>query len=405
MAEQVCSGEGIASEAVLDLLAQLVEKSMVLVDTHDGAGRYRLLEPIRQYALDRLEASGEGVAYRARHAEAMLTLARSGPEHAQGPDEIRALDRVAAEHANVRLALRWTLSNQRTEDALRTMTALFRFWERRGHFQEGCAWLEQALALPDLDRVPVRVRIGALNALAFLYWRGGEADRAKPVAAQALAESRGNGHTRGTAQALLNLGMVAYLQHEYATAITCLDESVPLARQAEAMPLLSVALTFLGRTLFWVRGASDPRVLSVLEDSLALAESVHSRYASGHALATLGDVMWAQGDQTRAVEHWRRALGVVCELEDRRGIAGCLERLGLVLGRRGLVAEAAWLLGAADAQHAALGMVRRDDAEVDHAHFVAASEQQRIQALHEEAWAAGRAASLEASIARALELL
>jgi non-specific serine/threonine protein kinase len=405
MAEHVCSGAGISSADVLDLLAQLVEKSMVLVDRHDAVGRYRLLEPIRQYALDRLEASGEGVAYRARHAAAMLALARSGPEHAQGPDEIRSLDRVAAEHANVRLALRWTVSHQRTEDALRTTTALFRFWERRGHFQEGCDWLEQALALPDVDKVPVRVGIGALNALAFLYWRGGEADRATPVAEQALAASRADGHTRGTAQALLNLGMAAYLQHDYETAIACLDESVQLAREAEAMPLLSVALTFLGRALFWVRGASDPRVVSVLEDSLALAESIHSRYAAGHALATLGDVTWAQGDEHRAVALWRRALGVVCELEDRRGIAGCLERLGLVLARRGQVTDAAWLLGAADAQHAALGMLRRDDSEVDHAHFVGASEQHLVRAQAEAAWAAGQAASLDASIARALELL
>jgi predicted ATPase/transcriptional regulator with XRE-family HTH domain len=404
MAEQVCTGGGISSPSVLELLAQLVEKSMVLVDTQDGVGRYRLLEPIRQYALDRLEASGEGNAFRARHAAAMLTLARSGPEHPQGADEIRALDRVAAEHANVRLALRWTMAHQQTEEALRTSTALFRFWERRGHFQEGCAWLEQALALPDVDKVPVRVHIGALNALAFLYWRGGESDRATPVATQALAASRADGHTRGVAQALLNLGMAAYLQHDYETAITCLDESVPMARQSEALPLLSVALTFLGRTLFWVRGASDPRVLSVLEESLALAERIHSRYAAGHALATLGDVRWAQGDEPRAVELWRRALGVVCELEDRRGIAGCLERLALVLARRGRAEEAAWLLGAAEAQHTALGIVRREDDEVDHAHFVAASEQRSVAAAGAVAWEAGQAATLAASIQRGLEV-
>jgi non-specific serine/threonine protein kinase len=404
MAEQVCAGGGIPSSGVLDLLAQLVEKSMVLVDAHDGVGRYRLLEPIRQYALDRLEASGEGAEYRARHAAAMLALARSGPEHAQGPDEIRALDRVAVEHANVRLALRWTVSHQQTADGLRTMTALFRFWERRGHFQEGCAWLQQALALPDVETVPVRVHIGALNALAFLYWRGGEAESATPVAAQALAAARADGHTRGVAQALVNLGMAAYLQHDYQTAIACLDESVPLAREARALPLLSVALTFLGRALFWVRGASDARVQSLLEESLALAETVQSRYAAGHALATLGDVRWAEDDEQRAVALWRRALSVVRELRDRRGIAGCLERLALALARWGQMEDAAWLLGAADSQHAALGVPLRDGDVVDHAHFIAATEQHRLQTTFAAAWAAGEAASVEASIQRALEL-
>ncbi len=404
MAEQVCAGGAISSASVLDLLAQLVEKSMVQVDALESVSRYRLLEPIRQYALDRLEASAEGGQYRARHAAALFALVRGGPEQAQGPDEIRALDRVAAEHANLRVALRWALINQQTEDVLDTAAWLFRFWERRGHFQEGCAWLEQALALPDVDRVSATVRIRALNALAFLYWRGGEADRATPLAARALAAAREHGQTRGVAQALLNLGMAAYLQHDYQTAIDCLSESLPVAREAEAMPLLSVASTFLGRTLFWVRGASDPRVLSLLEESLALAESVHSHYAAGHALATLGDVRWAQGTMPDAVALWRRALRVVCELEDRRGIAGCLERLALVLSTRGQLEPAAWLFGAADGQHTALGIQRRVDDAVDHAHFVAANEQNQVRHACAEAWADGQAASIEASIQRALEL-
>ena len=189
--------------------------------------------------------------------------------------------------------------------------------------------------MPDAATVPVRVRCGALNALAFLYWRGGEADRATPVAEQALAASREDGHTRGVAQALVNLGMAAYLQHDYPTAITCLEQSIPIAREAEAMPLASVGLSFLGRTLFWVSGASNPRVLSLLEEGLAVARAAHSHYAAGHALATLGDVRWAQGEALAALGLWREALDVVRELDDRRGIAGCLERLAVVLAAQG----------------------------------------------------------------------
>ena len=404
VAEQVCAGNGIASSSVLDVLAQLVEKSMVLVDVR-GGGRYRLLEPIRQYALDRLEASGEATEYRARHAAAMFELAQIGSQNPTGPDEIHALDRVEEEHANLRLALRWAMTNQRTEDALWTGSWLFRFWERRGHFPEGIAWLEQALALPDAREAPPRVWIAAVNALAFLYWRSGEASRATPLAEQALAASRQDRHIRGEAQALLNLGMAAYLQHDYATAVTCLDQSVPLARAAEAMPLLSVVLTFLGRALFWVQGAWDARVLALLEESLALAESVQSRYAAGHALATLGDVRWAQGHGERALALWRRGLAVVHELDDRRGIAGYLERLALVLARRGQLEDAAWLFGASDGQHAALGIHRREDDAVDHARFVAANESNELRARFAEAWAGGQAAAVEASIERALELI
>jgi non-specific serine/threonine protein kinase len=404
MAEAVCAGDGISRAEVLDLLAQLVDKSMVLVDARGGVGRYRLLEPIRQYALDRLEASGEVGEFRARHAAAMFALARSGPEQAQGPDEIRALDRVALEHANLRVALRWALTNQRTEEALDSATWLFRFWERRGHFREGCDWLEQGLAQPDAESVSPGVRVRSLNALAFLYWRGGEADRATPLAEEALVAARRHAHRRGEAQALVNLGMAAYLQHDYATAIARLEESVPKARESDALPLMSVGLTFLARTLFWVHGAADLRVQTMLHEALELAESINSHYAAGHALATLGDVRWAQGEAEPAVTLWRRALGVVCELDDRRGIAGCLERLALVVASRGQSEQAAWLFGAADGQHSALGIGRRADDEVDHAHFVTTNEPNDLRAQFGEAWADGQAASVEASIQRAFEL-
>jgi non-specific serine/threonine protein kinase len=334
----------------------------------------------------------------------MLALAQGGPYDASGPDEIEALDRVAIEHANIRVALRWALTNDQAEQALRSGTWLFRFWERRGHFQEGCGWLEQALALPSAADVGARDRSAALNALAFLYWRGGDAARATPLAEEALNASRSIGNTRGTAQALLNLGMAAYLQHDYDVAAGCLEQSVTTARAEGAPPLLSVALTFLGRTLFWIRGAGDPRVLAIVEEGLAVAEAADSHYAAGHALATLGDVVWAQGNAHRALSLWRRALAVVCELDDRRGIAGCLERLGLVLATRGQMEDAAWLLGAADGQHTALGILRRDDDAVDHAHFVAASEQAKLRERCTDAWLAGQAAPIDESIDRAFDL-
>ena len=133
---------------------------------------------------------------------------------------------------------------------------MFRFWERRGHFQEGCAWLEQALAAA--ANVPPQYRGRALNALTFLYWRGGNAERAQSIAEEALGLNRRYGRTVDVAWALGNLGMVAYLRHEHELAVARLEESVRLAREAGHLPLLSVALTFVGRTRMWVNGPSDP---------------------------------------------------------------------------------------------------------------------------------------------------
>jgi hypothetical protein len=165
---------------------------------------------------------------------------------------------------------------------------------------------------------------------------------------------------------------------------------------------LSVALTFLGRILLWVNGPLNSRAAEVLEEGLELAEAAQSHYATGHALATLGDLLWGRLESARAVELWRKALRVVSELRDRRGIAGCVERLALVLAASDKLESAAWLFGAADAQHKALGIQLRNDEQIDHAHFVVVTREQMGKALA-GAWSAGQGASLEESVARALE--
>jgi len=400
LAELVCAGDGLERAAVFDLLAQLVDKSMVLVDVGRSLARYRLLEPIRQYAAERLVAAGEATTYGARHAAAVLELAQSDRRGLAGPDEISSLDRLAAEHDNLRVALRWALDHDDGGAALRAAAALFRYWERRGHFEEGRGWLEQALA--SAHDTPARWRVGALNALAFLYWRGGDAARAESIAEQALLVSRRSGQPREVAQALLNLGMTAYLQHAHDLAVEHLEESVAYARQADRLPLLSLALTFLGRARLWLHGPFDPGAARAVEESLQLAEATQSRYVMGHALATLGDLAWAQGAAEAAVERWRQALEVAAELADGRAIAGCLERLGLVLAVCQQLELAAWVFGAAEAEHCRLGFAwRQDDEEVDHGHFVIVVREQMGAAL-QTAWSAGQAAPLAEAIDRTL---
>src|SRR5262249_39089867 len=138
---------------------------------------------------------------------------------------------------------------------------------------------------------------------------------------------------------------------------------------------LSVALTFLGRGLMWVRGPTDRRAAAALHESLELAKGAQSRYANGHALAALGDLMWGQGNARRALPLWREALLVRSQLTDRRGIAGCIERLALVLAASDRFEAAAWLFGAAEAQHRMLGIAPRHDEELDHEHLQAVTRQ------------------------------
>jgi predicted ATPase/transcriptional regulator with XRE-family HTH domain len=401
--EEVCHGDDVNRAELLDLLGQLVEKSMVVVDALGVETRYRMLQPIGQFARERLEASGEADAYSRQHAAYFLDLASSGPVNPAGPGEVNSLDGFEREHANLRVALRWALDHADTMRALQAAAGLFRYWERRGHFQEGCAWLEQALAQEGAGSAPVTVRADALNALAFLYWRGGDASRAAPVADQALALSQSVGHTRGIAQALVNLGMAAYLRGDYARAVELLEEAVALARELDRIPLLSVALTFLGRALLWLRGPRDGRVTRVLAEGQRLADSVGSRYASGHALATRGDQEWLLCHTSHSVALWRQALSAFAELADRRGVAGCLERLAIALSAAGKPETAAWLFGAAYVQHEGLGIQLRGREMVNHAHFATFIQQEVARETYAAAWSMGRSASVAESVTRALK--
>jgi tetratricopeptide (TPR) repeat protein len=206
---------------------------------------------------------------------------------------------------------------------------------------------------------------------------------------------------RDVAQAHLNLGMIAYIREQSELALAHLEESVSLAREGGLPPQLSLALTFLGRARLWVYGPFDDATLALLEEGLAVAQKAESHYSTGHALVTLGDLLWGRHDTDGASRLWREALIVRSELTDRRGIAGCLERLAKARAAHQQFEVAAWLFGAADAQHRALGIRLRHDEATDHERLVAHTRQILGDAFEPE-WSAGFSAGWEYAVQRAL---
>jgi non-specific serine/threonine protein kinase len=127
-AEGVCSGDGIEADAVLDLLAQLVDKSLVLAERHGDEMRYRYLETLRQYALEELRNAGEEGRLRRRHCEWFVDLAERAEPELVGPHQATWLERLEREHDNLRAALRWAVDNDEAELGSRLGAALWRFW-------------------------------------------------------------------------------------------------------------------------------------------------------------------------------------------------------------------------------------------------------------------------------------
>ena len=182
--EAVCSGDGVEEREVLDLLSGLVEKSLVMVRGVDpGGARYRLLEPVRQYALDKLEESDEVEEARRRHAEFFLALAEETETEMKGPEQATWLDRLEAENDNLRGALSWALERGEPELGLHLAEAFWWFWEARGYFDEGRRWLEQALAKGSRAS---SARARALDGVGHLALQLGEVDRAVAAAEEGL---------------------------------------------------------------------------------------------------------------------------------------------------------------------------------------------------------------------------
>ncbi len=383
-AEAVCAGDGLDHDEVLDVLAQLVNKSLVVTDREQGQEtRYRLLETIRQYALERLAAS-EGATIRHQHLAYVVQLAERAEPHLRAFEMVVWLDRLAAEHDNIRSALEWALETD-GEAALRLAGALWWFWYLRGHGNEGGDWLERALSIETIARGeqliwPARamIRGKALNVAGFLSLMQGETEKGAVFAAESLAIFRelGPAGKRGMAYALLYLAWVAVQRPDMARAKSLLHESMALFREAgdtfgmaECLNVLAyqaqvdgdherertiweenlalrkeigdkdgIALAYasLGRLALWQGDAQ--RAITLYEESLAGFREVGNNTQIAYILATMA---WAQGDYVQEAKMYETALAIGRESGDEYAMASAFHGLGSVACAQGDYGEAA----------------------------------------------------------------
>ena len=193
-AEAICAGEGIAPEAVLDLLAGLVNKSLVLLEEGRTGARYRLLETVRQYGREKLEAAGEAPRLRDSHLDWYLAFAEQAALRIGGAEREVWLERLEVELENLRTALHWSsMEEGRQEAGLRLAAALEDFWYIRGYASEGRRWLEGLLERGGAA-VPAGLRARAVEVLALLTYYQGDYAQAMRLfeAAHTLHSSEGN---------------------------------------------------------------------------------------------------------------------------------------------------------------------------------------------------------------------
>ncbi len=306
------------------VLQSLVHKNLVRVEERGEAGpRFGMLETIREYAWERLVASGQEEAARTRHQAFFLRLVEEAEPWLRSPDHDAWTDRLETEHDNLRATLQWSLERDDIMIALRLAGALAWFWVLRGHFQEGRMWLERALL--HSDTAPPAMRAKALLGIGKLIWMQGDYGQAMQQFEDSLALFRLLDDPFGTAASLSMLGRVALDRGDSARAMAYCGEALTLFRELGDGANVGSTLNALGNAV-WEQGDTE-RAQTLFEESLRLNRALDQRRASGYCLNFLGRIALEQGNLVRAAHLHAESLALFESLGDRRGIAFSLGHL------------------------------------------------------------------------------
>jgi predicted ATPase len=326
-AEEVCAGDAIARRRVVDLLARLVEKSLVVAEGE----RFRLLDTVRQYAAERLEAAAERDTVALRHLDWCLALAEEHDPLSAGPR--RSLQVLESEHDNLRAGLAWALRRD-PQTALRLATRLWRFWLDRGFFAEGNRWLRTTLAAAPEQSPP---RVEALLASASLSLRLGDPNGFLRHVSDAVSAYRLLGDERATAAALYQHAMLAQYVHR-ADAEALFAEALALARRLGDDRLLAVA-THASATLPWYRGDNAGARARVLE-ALTLLDAVPDDDTPFFDGVTFGTCLLDEGPDRRPRMFWEETVFLFHRFARAQAIAYALNNLAWVARADGNLEQA-----------------------------------------------------------------
>ncbi len=434
-----CSPDGSGGD-VLDGVEALVRHSLLQMEEGiAGEPRFVLLETLHEFARERLAERGEAEVMHRAHAAYFLALAEAAEPELTGPRQRTWLDRLEAEHDNLRAALRWVLARQETETALRLGGALWRFWDMRGYLTEGRRWLEAALAQGDGG--PAAARATVLAGISVLIKQQGEYGAARRFAeqgvalwrtvadprglafgcnalgdvaqaqgddaaahahfAESLACARAVGDRRGIARGLNNLAEVTQDQDAMA-ARALFAESLTLFRELGDLPGIAYTLGNLG-VLTQRHGDNDAATM-FHEESLHISREANTRPHIAGSLARLGEVAQAQGDDVRACACYTESLMIWRETGDNANVAKCLEGLGTVARARGAMTIAAHVWGAAGALREQIGAPHAPADRIRYDRELATARLQFDASAWAAAWAAGRALPLEQAITIAIAI-
>jgi predicted ATPase/DNA-binding winged helix-turn-helix (wHTH) protein len=324
--EAVCDTRGDFDLDLLDGMASMVDKSLLQqIEQPNGESRFVMLETIREYAREKLEASMEGALTRRAHAAYCLVLAEEQTTERSGAEGGAWLERFALEHDNFRAGLEWLTETGDAEWGLRLGAALFRFWETREYLTEGRDRLGKLLKLAGAA-APTKARTRALFAAGVLASEQGDYTSADALIRESIDIARQLRDKQGVAVSLNALAVLTRDRGAVATAHALFEESLELWRELGDLKAVARALSNLANVVK-LQGDFD-RARSLYAECLSIFRGLGDRTGVAWSLNYQGDVARDQGDSVAARTLYEEGLAIFRELGDRWGIAGTLADLG-----------------------------------------------------------------------------
>lgn len=395
-AEAICSDTCLLAPHLLGLLAELEDKSLVETEPIQGRMRFRLHEVLRQYAFARLAEAGERERVQARHLDYYARLVAEMEPKLTGPEQSGWLDRLEAEHDNLRAAMAHSLAPGAViENGLRIAGGLLRFWSTRGHFAEGWRWAwDLAAAAPAVP--PTAARVKALGTAGHLAYLQGDYAAARACGEEALAAARMLGDGRLLAPITRGLGAVAQAQGDDEIARRRFEESLALCRETGDRWGEATALVNLGVTAY--RHDDPAAARGFLQAGLDRRRDLGDEVGIAYVLHVLADVAWSEGRQAEATGLNQESLKLRRRLGDKWGIAYSLDSLAVIASAQGDGVRARALFRECLLLFHELGSQRAISATLDHLAGLLAAEASNAQAAQLMAVAAGMREAMHAAL-------
>ncbi len=336
---------------MLLLVGELVEQSLVAVQrgTEGGEMRYRMLEPVRQYAHEKLEERGEARTVGRSHASFFLALAERAYPELLGARQVEWLDQLDRENGNLMAAVSWALDAGETETGARLGWALWLFWMIRGYQREGRRWMETLL---ERDLSPA-LRAKVLVAAASLAYGYGDYEWCERYSEEGLELSRQIEDTLRVAWAEFSLGVAAMSRADHESATPHLQESLRSFREIGQDFGVARATICLGMVAL-MRGDVN-RAMETFEESLTVARQIGDKTGACITLYNLAQVSLFRGDHEHAATLFEEGISLSEQVTYRANVAYCLEGLAAVAGVQGNAERSACLFGAAEGLLEVLG--------------------------------------------------